>query len=119
MEEIESMNRTPGAARRLTTEARISYPGDAALAGPARDVSTTLSALCDGGFLESVEDLELGLRVDVFEPARVAVVVGRSQDIGRVTNAGLATADGVSPSPSMTVAISAMKTLTTWTTMRC
>jgi lipoate-protein ligase A len=95
MEEMESMNRTPVAARRLPTEAALSYPGDAALAGPARDVSTTLSALYDGGFLESVEDLDLGLRVDVFEPARVAVVVGRSQDIGRVTNAGLAMADGV------------------------
>lgn len=95
MEELEIMDRTPGAARQMTVEVGIPYPGDAALAGPPGAVSSALSPLYGGGFLGSLHDQELGLRVDVFEPAKVAVVVGRSQDIGRVSNATMAALDGV------------------------
>jgi lipoate---protein ligase len=90
------MQRTLGTAPQLANDVGSPYPGDAALAGPASEVPEALTALYDGGFLRSIEDGEVGLRVDVFEPARVAVVVGRSQDIGRVVNASIAAADGIS-----------------------
>ncbi len=89
------MHRTLAAAERLQTDGVSPYPGDAALAGSAEEVPGALTALYDGGFRVSLSDEDVGLRVDVFEPARPAVVVGRSQDICRVVNASVADADGV------------------------
>ncbi len=89
------MQRTLGTATQLTKDDGSPYPGDAALAGPLEAVPDALSALYDAGFLHSVDDTDLGLRIDIFEPARIAVVVGRSQDIFRVVNASVAGIDGI------------------------
>ena len=89
------MQGTPAAADRLQKVGVSPYPGDAALAGPAEEVPGALTALYDGGFRVSLSDDEVGLRVDVFEPARPAIVMGRSQDVCRVVNAVVADADRV------------------------
>ena len=94
-EAMEDMNRTLGAAAQGLEEAGRPYPGDAAISGPPEVANAALSAISDGGFRLSLEGSDAGLRVDVFEPSRVTIVVGRSQRIGRVVNVSLAAADGV------------------------